>query len=53
MLPGNSHDSPVVRFAAGVVPEMEMPPLKSRDKYPPLSKEEIALLRAWIDQGAK
>ncbi len=53
MLPGNSHDSPVVRFAAGVVPEMEMPPLKSRDEYPPLSKEEIALLRAWIDQGAK
>ncbi len=53
ILPGASHDSPVVRFAAGVVLEMEMPPLDSRDEYPPLSKEEIALLRAWIDQGAK
>ena len=53
ILPGASHDSPVVRFAAGVEPEMEMPPLDSRDEYPPLSEEEIALLRAWIDQGAK
>jgi hypothetical protein len=53
ILPGTSHDSPVVRFAAGVEPEMEMPPLDSRDEYPPLSQGEIALLRAWIDQGAQ
>ncbi len=53
ILSGASHDSPLVRFAAGVEPEMEMPPVDSRDKYPPLSREEIALLRAWIDQGAK
>ena len=52
IVPGASHDSQLVRFAAGVVQEMEMPPLDSRDKYPPLSKQEIALLRAWIDQGA-
>jgi len=53
ILPGASHESPLVRFAAGVEPEMEMPPLDSRDEYPPLSQKEIALLRAWIDQGAK
>jgi N-acyl-D-amino-acid deacylase len=53
ILPGASQDSPVVRFAAGLVPKMEMPPLESRGKYPALSNEEIALLRAWIDQGAK
>ena len=42
-----------VRFAAGVEKEMEMPPLDSRDKFPALSRKEIALLRGWIDQGAK
>jgi ankyrin repeat protein len=52
ILPGNSHASPLVRFAAGVEEEMEMPPRDSRDRYPPLSEHEIALLRAWIDQGA-
>lgn len=29
-----------------------MPPLNRRDKYPALSAEEIARLRAWIDAGA-
>ena len=53
IVPGDSHDSPLVRFAAGVVEEMEMPPLDARDKYTPLSKQEISLLRAWIDQGAE
>ncbi len=53
IVPGKSADSPLVRFAAGVEKKLEMPPLKSRDKYPPLSDKEIALLRAWIDQGAK
>jgi len=53
IVPGDSHDSQLVRFAAGVVEEMEMPPLDARDKYTPLSKQEISLLRAWIDQGAE
>jgi ankyrin repeat protein len=53
VLPEASHDSPLVRFAAGMVPEMQMPPLESRDKYPALTDEEVSLLRAWIDQGAK
>jgi hypothetical protein len=32
---------------------MEMPPVDSRDKYPSLSADELALLRGWIDQGAR
>jgi len=52
VVPGAGHKSPLVRFPSGVVPEMEMPPIDSRDKYPPPSKNEISLLRAWVDQGA-
>jgi hypothetical protein len=32
---------------------MEMPPLEKRKEFPALTKDQIALLRAWIDQGAK
>jgi hypothetical protein len=50
---GKSVESPVVFYVADLVEDMEMPPLDKRDKYPALTKEQIALLRAWIDQGAK
>jgi ankyrin repeat protein len=53
IIPGASVDSPLIRFAAGLVEKMEMPPVDSRDKYPPLSADELALLRGWIDQGAR
>lgn len=53
VVPGASDRSPLVRFAAGIVADLEMPPLDSRDKFPALSAEEIALLRAWIDHGAR
>jgi hypothetical protein len=49
---GDSAKSPLVRFTADVEPDLEMPPLDARDKYPALSDQEIGLLRAWIDQGA-
>jgi hypothetical protein len=32
---------------------MEMPPTDKRDKYPKMTAEQIGILRAWIDQGAK
>lgn len=51
--PGSSEKSPLIHFVAGAVEDMEMPPLDTRDKYPALTKEQIGLLRAWIDQGAK
>jgi hypothetical protein len=51
--PGKSAESPMVHFASDLVPEMEMPPLEKRKEFPALTKDQIALLRAWIDQGAK
>jgi len=50
---GKSDKSPFVWFIADLVEEMEMPPLDKRDKYPQLTKDEVALIRAWVDQGAK
>ena len=52
IVPGASESSPLVQFAAGLDSEMKMPPQDSRDQYPPLSADEISLVRAWIDQGA-
>ena len=49
IIPGNGTDSPLVRFTAGIVEGMQMPPEGERK----LSNDEIGLLRAWIDQGAK
>ena len=46
---GKSAESPLIHYVAGLVEDMEMPP---RGKGDPLTTEEIALLRAWIDQGA-
>jgi len=50
---GDSAKSPLVHFAADIVQDMEMPPTDKRDKYPAWTKEQVALVRAWIDQGAK
>ena len=30
-----------------------MPPPDNKDRIPPLTPEQIGLIRAWIDQGAK
>jgi hypothetical protein len=48
IFPGNSADSPLIHFVARLVRDMEMPPT---GKGEPLKPFEIALLRAWIDQG--
>lgn len=45
---GMSADSPLIHFVARLVPDMGMPP---PDKGDPVRPHEIALLRAWIDQG--
>lgn len=51
---GNSAKSPLVH-AVGQLGEEDhwMPPLKNKAKIAPLTKEEVSLIRAWIDQGAK
>jgi mono/diheme cytochrome c family protein len=52
IIPGKSEKSPLVHYVAYLVEEMEMPPVDD-DKAKPLTKEQVALVRAWIDQGAK
>ena len=47
IIPGKSAESPLIHFVAGLVPEMVMPQKGER-----LTTDQIALLRAWIDQGA-
>lgn len=49
ILPGDSARSPLIHYVARLVPELEMPP---EGKGEPLTPEQVALLRAWIDQGA-
>jgi mono/diheme cytochrome c family protein len=49
ILPGRSAESPLVHYVARLVPDLEMPP---EGKGDPLTSEQIAILRAWIDQGA-
>lgn len=53
IIPGNSAKSPLVHYAADLVTDSEMPPKDKRDKFPALTKDQLSLLRAWIDQGAK
>jgi hypothetical protein len=48
IIPGASAKSPLVYYVAGLVTDMEMPPL---GKGTPLTTNQVALLRAWIDQG--
>ncbi len=48
ILPGRSAASPLIHYVARVVEDREMPPAGKGD---PLTRAQIALLRAWIDQG--
>ncbi len=47
IVPGKSAESPLIRYVAGLDKEIKMPPKGER-----LKPEQIATLRAWIDQGA-
>jgi hypothetical protein len=53
IIPGKSEKSPLIHYVGDLVEDMEMPPTDKRDKYPKLTAEQIGILRAWIDQGAK
>lgn len=50
ILPNQSDKSPLIHYVSGLDPDLEMPPKGKGDS---LTKEQIGLLRAWIDQGAK
>jgi ankyrin repeat protein len=53
VVPGHSDKSPLLDYVSGKVPELEMPPKAVRKRLPALNPDEVALLRAWIDQGAE
>ena len=53
IVPGHSEKSPLIDYVSGKVPESEMPPRAVRERFPALTTDEVALLRAWIDQGAE
>ncbi len=48
IIPANSAKSPLIHYVSRLVTDMEMPP---PGKGEPLTKLQIALFRAWIDQG--
>ena len=52
ILSGKSDVSPLIRFVQDQVEDLEMPPLGKRERFPALTKDETARLRAWIEQGA-
>jgi hypothetical protein len=52
IIPGHGERSALLRFVQDQVEDLEMPPLSKREKFPALTKDETARLRAWIDQGA-
>ena len=50
IVPGDSAKSKLIHYVARLVEDLEMPP---PGKGEPLTPEQIGVLRAWIDQGAK
>jgi len=50
---GKSADSTLVHYVGYLIEDAEMPPKKKDGSSQQLPKEDIALIRAWIDQGAK
>ena len=52
IIPGKSDKSPLTYYITYQVVDYEMPPEGKKD-YPKLTKEQVGLMRAWIDQGAK
>lgn len=54
VIPGDSAKSQLVRSAGQVGPASSwMPPVKAQAKNPALTADQVGLIRAWIDQGAK
>ena len=51
VVPGDPDDSTVVSRITETDPDLRMPPRES--KKPPLTADEIAVIRRWIEQGAE
>jgi hypothetical protein len=48
VIPGQSANSRLIHLVSGLDPELVMPPVKQGAR---LSSDQVAVLRAWIDQG--
>ena len=54
VVPGDIKKSTLLHQIAQIVDEDDwMPPKDNKAKIPPLAKDQVALIRAWIEQGAK
>ena len=55
VIPGDSANSLIIKAVAHLTEEEDdyMPPLKNKAGIQPLTADQIGLIRAWIDQGAK
>jgi len=54
VVPGDIAKSPLLHQVARLTDEDDwMPPKDNKAKIPPLTKDQVALIRAWIEQGAK
>lgn len=54
VVPGKSLESSIILMVCGLIDEMQMPPPSDKPgESEPLSPEQVGILRAWIDQGAK
>lgn len=51
---GNVAKSPLLFAVAHIGDDSDfMPPPEKKSKVPPLTKDQVGLIRAWIEQGAK
>lgn len=55
IIPGDSANSQMIKAVAHATDDQDdwMPPLKNKAGIQPLTADQIGLIRAWIDQGAK
>jgi len=55
IIPGQANKSPLVYAVAHVCVDEDdfMPPPKNKANIGPLTADQVGLIRAWIDQGAK
>jgi hypothetical protein len=48
---GDSKASDLILMITDQIEDLEMPPLSKRELHPPLNKDEVVLLKTWINEG--
>jgi hypothetical protein len=48
---GDSKASDLILMITDQIEDLEMPPLSKRELHPPLNKNEVVLLKTWINEG--